>query len=359
MPNFSSPTQVSARISPRVCLLQDSPSLGGVHTIVNELERGLRQSGWSVQNQPLRGQAISPLLHSTRAAQVLLATHNFLPAYTAWMLDALRHTPWVVWVHGPIQEVLAAAHCSGTKRHALRWLYRRVPHFVFISQYARTSMEAFIGQPLGPQRAHIIANAVTLPASLSAYASPVYSKDTDSTAPSATVELGYVGRLSSEKQPQRLLEMLRLLPAHYRLTLVGDGPLRAQLQQHGADLQRSHRLHFAGALPREQAFCADWQLTVLASRYEGGCPLSALESAAHGIAFVAPPLPALRESATGAAACLLAADDSPQSLARAVQNVLALSATQRRNALHSVLARHRSERFHAQWSQLLYSLVQQ
>lgn len=341
----------------RMCFLQDSPALGGVHTIVTELQQALEQSGFSVQTQPLRGQTLRAIWRSAGHAQVLLATHNFLPAYAAWALTRWQRKPWVVWVHGPIQEVLDAAQCHGLKRHWLRWLYRRVPHFVFISEHARMSMQAFIGMPLDTHRAHVIVNAVTLPTVLK-NDSKAFAASACSYSPPAVVELGYVGRLSPEKQPERLLAMLRLLPPHYRLTLVGDGPLRCALQRQGADLQRSQRLHFAGVLPRAQAFAPHWHATVLASRYEGGCPLSALESAAHGIAFVAPPLPALRESTAHGGACLLADDDSPQALAQAVQRVTALSADQRHRALASVLDQHRIERFRMQWGQLLRAIVQ-
>ena len=321
---------------PRVCLLRDSPRLGGVGTIVQELHDGLRDAGWAVDTAPPHPRA----WHAARQAGVLLATHSFGPAYAAWALGRALGKPWVVWVHGPLQEVLAEARAHPAKRAWLRWLYRRVPRFVFISHHARASLEGFLGHALPDARAQVIPNALRLPHA------PVRA---DPPAGS-TVELGYVGRLSPEKQPARLIAMLRHLPPRYRLSLVGDGPSRPALEQQADDLVQAGRLTFCGARPRAAALSPGWHLTLLASRYEGGCPLSALESAAAGIPFVAPPLPALRETVP---ACLLAPGDGPAQLAAAVQQVLALPAPQVQQALDSVLDHHAWPRFAHQWQQVL------
>ncbi len=321
---------------PRVCLLRDGPHLGGVGTIVQELHDGLQSAGWAVDTAPPHPRA----WRAARQAGVLLATHSFGPAYAAWALGRALDKPWVVWVHGPLQEVLAEAHAHPAKRAWLRWLYRRVPRFVFISHHARTSLEGFLGHALPDARAHVIPNALRLPHAPLRAAPPEGS----------TVELGYVGRLSPEKQPERLIAMLQHLPPRYRLSLVGDGPLRPALERQAGDLVQAGRLTFCGARPRAAALSPGWRLTLLASRYEGGCPLSALESAAVGIPFIAPPLPALRETVP---ACLLAPGDGPAQLATAVQQVLALPAPQVQQALDSVLDHHAWPRFANQWQQVL------
>ncbi len=321
---------------PRVCLLRDGPHLGGVGTIVQELHDGLQSAGWAVDTAPPH----PCVWRAARQAGVLLATHSFGPAYAAWALGRALDKPWVVWVHGPLQEVLAEAHAHPAKRAWLRWLYRRVPRFVFISHHARTSLEGFLGHALPDARAHVIPNALRLPHAPLRAAPPEGS----------TVELGYVGRLSPEKQPERLIAMLQHLPPRYRLSLVGDGPLRPALERQAGDLVQAGRLTFCGARPRAAALSPGWRLTLLASRYEGGCPLSALESAAVGIPFIAPPLPALRETVP---ACLLAPGDGPAQLATAVQQVLALPAPQVQQALDSVLDHHAWPRFANQWQQVL------
>lgn len=335
---------------PRVLMLQEDQAIGGVNVMVGELLDGLRASGWWVAAQPLNQRHPAACWRAARQSDVILATNNFRTAYVAWILGLLLRKPVVVWVHGPLMDVLSEAPPHPLKRARLRWLYRRLRHFVFISRSAQASFDQFLGQPLPANARNVIHNAIRI-ASLAA---PV-----PATARDDTVELGYVGRLSPEKQPDRLLAMLRRLPANFRLTLVGDGPLRAQLEHESQDLMRAGRLAFRGVKPREQALDADWQLTVLASRYEGGCPLSALESMSAGIPFVAPSLPALRETVAPEAAFLLAPDDSPQALADTVQAVLALPQQQVKAAMTCVLARHRWEDFIQRWQALLRAATRQ
>lgn len=326
-----------------ICVIRENEATGGVNVVVDELLRNLEGAGWQADVQILSRRDPRSCWKAAKASDVVLATNIFSPAYAAWALGALLRKPVVAWVHGPLEEVLAASRTSAAKRLWLRWLYRRIPTFVFISRHARASFEAFLGQRLPDTRAHVIPNAVAdLPPP---HTSPPSHGD--------MVDLGYVGRLSPEKQPERLIDMLRLLPANHRLTLVGNGPLRMRLQELSTDLVQAGRLVFKGEMPRSQAFSPTWRLTVLASRYEGSCPLSALESAAMGIPFVSPPLPALRETASGAAACLLAPSDAPQALADTVQTVLALPDAQLQAALAQVRAQHRPDRFAHSWRQVL------
>lgn len=339
-----SPAPPSPR-PPRVCLLREDGAVGGVNTVIDALCAGLQQRGWHhLDVQSLRGGHPAQWWRAARDCDVLVATNAFRTAHVARLLGAVLRKPVVTWVHGPLQEVLGAAQASRLQRARLRWLYRGMPRFVFVSDHARASMEAFVGQRLGPPRASTIRNAA--PPARAMACRPALRPD-------AVVEMGCVGRLSPEKEPARLIDMLRCLPPRFRLTLVGDGPLRGLLQAQGADLVAQQRLVFAGERPREQALSPDWRITVLSSRYEGGTPLSALESAAAGIPFVAPPLPAIVETAQGPAACLVTQDGSPQALASAVQRVLALPSEHRQRALDSVLSRHGSAAFLDGWSAVL------
>jgi glycosyltransferase involved in cell wall biosynthesis len=57
----------------------------------------------------------------------------------------------------------------------------------------------------------------------------------------------YIGRLSAEKEIDRIKPVLEAIPGA-RLALVGDGPFRAELEKHFADLP----VHFVGYLAGEQ-----------------------------------------------------------------------------------------------------------
>jgi glycosyltransferase involved in cell wall biosynthesis len=56
-----------------------------------------------------------------------------------------------------------------------------------------------------------------------------------------------VGRLSREKDLSTLIKAIKLLPEHYRLTIVGDGPVRDGLVADAAG--HEHRITFLGAMP--------------------------------------------------------------------------------------------------------------
>ncbi|UUZ69968.1 glycosyltransferase family 4 protein [Polaromonas sp. P2-4] len=333
-------------MTPCILLLQEDQTTGGVTTIAGTLCKALQQQGWSVTALALNLSGWPQRLTAAWHCDVILASHNFRPAYVAWALGRLLRKPVVVWVHGPLQEVLAQAQTSSLKRGWLRWLYRRLPQFVFVSWASRDSFERFMQRPLGShQRSVVIPNAVTLPGPA------VGTPPPDSAAP-ANPQLAYIGRLSLEKQPALLLDMLRLLPPRFRLTLVGDGPLRDKLQQTGTDLLACDRLTLAGPQPHGPALYTPWHLTLLASRYEG-CPMTLLESLAVGIPCVGLPIPALQEVVGNDVAYLLARDHSAQAIADAVQTVLALPRRQVQADMARVLLRHQVKDFVERWQAVL------
>jgi glycosyltransferase involved in cell wall biosynthesis len=333
-------------VTPRILLLQEDQATGGVSTITSTLCQALSQQGWSITELALNRAGWRERLTAAGQCDVVLASHNFAPAYMAWALGRLAHKPVVVWVHGPLQEVLAQARTSAIKRAWLRWLYRRVPQFVFVSQASRDSFERFMQSPLSArQHGVVIPNAV-------AQTGPLPSLAKSDAASGSAVQLAFIGRLSQEKQPDLLLDMLRLLPPQFRLTLVGDGPLRQALQQLGADLLACGRLTLTGQQAPGLALYAPWQLTLLASRYEG-CPMTLLESFAAGVACVGLPIAALREVLGSDAPYLLARDHSAQALADAVQTVRAMPRQKVQADMARVLLRHRTSDFAQRWQTVL------
>jgi len=329
-----------------VCLLREDGAVGGVNTVIDALCTGLQQRGWGHPDvQALRGGGPAQWWRAARDCDVLVATNAFRTAHVARLLGAVLRKPVVTWVHGPLLEVLATAGTPRLQRARLRWLHRGTARFVFVSEDARRSMAAFLGTALPAGRARVIPNPLPFDAPAAADLRP---PNPPNPSPGGVVEMGFVGRLSPEKEPARLLALLRSLPERFRLTVVGDGPLRATLEAAGADLVAQGRLAFAGERPRGRTLSPEWRLTVLTSRYEGS-PVSALESVAAGIPFVAPALPAFTEAAPGPAACLLAHDASAEALARTVQDVLALPPARLQAALDSVRARHAPARFIDAW----------
>jgi glycosyltransferase involved in cell wall biosynthesis len=95
-----------------------------------------------------------------------------------------------------------------------------------------------------------------------------------------------VGRLAVQKDQATLLDALaRLKDRPWRLTLVGDGPLRGDLERQAARLGLASRITFAGFVDPLPHFAAA-DVFVLPSRWEG-LPAVALEALAAGLPVVA------------------------------------------------------------------------
>ena len=146
---------------PRVLLLQEKQAGGGVHTVTQTLCHALRARGWDVKELALNSSGWLVRLDAARKCGVILACHNFKPAYVAFALAMLVRKPVLVWAHGPVGEVLVQGDASSIKRAWLHWLYRRLPDWVFVSQSSRDSFERFVKLASMDRRRHtLIPNAV-------------------------------------------------------------------------------------------------------------------------------------------------------------------------------------------------------
>jgi L-malate glycosyltransferase len=138
------------------------------------------------------------------------------------------------------------------------------------------------------------------------------------------IHIGFLGRLVPVKQVDHIIEMVALLegadPGGYMLHIVGDGPLRTELEQLSRSLGLRGAIHFHGFSDKPMPVLARMDLLLFASAHEG-LPMTALESLALGVPIVAPPIGSLssliRESGKGRTA----ASDTPADLAHAVASI--------------------------------------
>jgi glycosyltransferase involved in cell wall biosynthesis len=345
--------------SPRhILLLTEESGVGGVQTTLYWLESGLAERGWQVTRLSVRRgrPSLWACWQAARRAQVLVASNNFWPAYVAVALAGLARRPSVVWVHGPLHEVLQQAGASRLKTAWLRAVYQRASHLVCASQTSGDSLMRVMtdaGAKSGravETRVSVIRNPAVLPGASWDAAPTAMPKPALGTT--EVVSLGFVGRLSPEKQPLQLLPMLRLLPDTHQLHVVGDGELMGAMRSAGQDLLAQGRLHLHGQQTVTAQTYQAWQATVLCSRYEG-YPMTALESLACGVPCVSTPIPAMQEMLGTQAPLWLAHDHSPAALAQAVRRSLAQAALDRQAAIDHLQAQHRLDAFVQAWDQLL------
>ncbi|HSV65342.1 MAG TPA: glycosyltransferase [Mycobacteriales bacterium] len=159
-----------------------------------------------------------------------------------------------------------------------------------------------------------------------------------------------VGRLSREKRPERVIECLRALdlagvPAG--LLVIGDGPLRGDLERSAADLP----VRFLGHVPDRESVA---HLVGAADAMVAPCPaetfgLAVLESLACGTPVVVPGEGAAAELVGGHGSGVVT-DGTPAGLAEGVRRLLAVPTAQRRAA-----ARARAEQF--RWDSTVAGLL--
>ena len=118
----------------------------------------------------------------------------------------------------------------------------------------------------------------------------------DAGADAEVVELVTVARMESPKDHATLLFALaRIASLPWRLTWVGDGPLKDEVLRMATELGVEERIVFAGAAESSATALAKSHVFVLSSRSEG-FPRSILESLRAGLPVVASNVGGIRES---------------------------------------------------------------
>ena len=140
-------------------------------------------------------------------------------------------------------------------------------------------------------------------------------------ATSETLRIGCVARLSEEKRHEDLLAAAASLKRQgldFRLILVGEGPLRADLERQVRTLGLSDCVEILGTRNDIADLMRGFDLFALSSRCEG-LPLTVLEAMATGLPVVATDVGSLgkviREGETG----FLVPPGVPEALADAIQ----------------------------------------
>jgi glycosyltransferase involved in cell wall biosynthesis len=143
--------------------------------------------------------------------------------------------------------------------------------------------------------------------------------------------LGFIGRLSPQKNPRRLIEAFAQAcgeRADLRLAIVGEGPLRAELDELIQQRSLGDRVRSFGRQDGRRAIVA-FDGLVCSSDYEG-FPITFLEALAAGVPIISTPVGGVLECVIQGETGFAANEFAPAGLARAMLQLSDLSGEVRR-----------------------------
>jgi glycosyltransferase involved in cell wall biosynthesis len=152
------------------------------------------------------------------------------------------------------------------------------------------------------------------------------SQDQNSEGQENPLQIGFVGRLVSEKGLATLLRAVKRLDdegSKFRLIFVGDGPERPNLESLASNLQFRNRVEFLGELRGEELAesVQSMQVVVMPSQWEETAGLAAIEQMMRGGIVIASDIGGLGE-VVGEAGLRFRAGDSDALYSR-LQEVIA------------------------------------
>ena len=297
---------------PELWLLLDSRGMGGIESHVAELAAGLAEAGHRPRVLFLADYGPHPL------RQRLSQENVPWECLSGTLIRRLRKgRPAVLHTHGYKANLLgrAAALLTGTRHVASYHAGESPPGRVALWDLA-DRCTAWMGRRIAvsrPIQARIPFGATYVPNFVALPPQP---------AAASPNSIGFVGRFSLEKGPDRFVDLSRMVPGPAWLAF-GDGPELANCEARG-----STSVAFRGAVPSMALHWTELGLLAVTSRAEG-LPLAVLEAMAAGVPVAAFALGALPEVIAHGQNGFLVAPDDMDGLAEAVRRWVRMGAAER------------------------------
>ncbi|MCO6509286.1 MAG: glycosyltransferase [Aridibacter famidurans] len=203
---------------------------------------------------------------------VIQSSHFYTNIYAA-VAGKVTRVPSIGAIRNDLNSEIGADAVFG------RWQVALPTHLVANS---RAALEKVVERGISRTRIDLVENVVDLPG----------SEASGDEMPKGKISISFVGRLAAQKRPEVFVELAsRLnskLPAmDLKFRIVGDGPLRHELEAHCADLGLSEeRVRFEGETSDVSEIYSSSDILVLPSAHEG-TPNVVLEAMAFGVPVVA------------------------------------------------------------------------
>jgi glycosyltransferase involved in cell wall biosynthesis len=218
----------------------------------------------------------------------------------------------------PSVTTLHGFSATDRKARAYEWLQiraaRRASAIVAVSSNVAASVAR---GGASPQSIHLIRNAVaTTSTPIDAGAAR------NRLGLAAGMHIGWIGRLSSEKGPDIMIDAMQYLTdLPVTLSVIGDGPDRSALTEQAHHLGVAASVRFHGRVVDAATLLPAFDVVALSSRTEG-TPMVALEAMSAGVPIVAPRVGGIPDMLSVDEASLVNAED-PRALADAIRATLA------------------------------------
>ncbi len=344
----SGATDTSSAVQPGVFLMTDSFQTGGSERQFVELARALHPSKYAVRLGSLQRKGSLPddlgpvqyfdlggslyrlpslrtryrLATYLRHAEIAIAhAFDFYTNLTLISAAKLARVPVVIGSQRQLGDLLTSA-----QRRAQVAVFRCADCVVCNSQAAAGRL---IQQGLRPDKLRVIGNG--LPPAAFAETAPVLPRRPN------CFRVGMIARMNARSKNHSVLlnaaARLRSRMENFEIVLVGDGPLRPELERQAKELGISGLVDFLGDRRDIAAILASLDVTVLPSASES-LSNAILESMAAGVPVIANPVGGNVELVANDRGILVPADDE-EGLAAALQRIatdLALRETLGRNA---------------------------
>jgi glycosyltransferase involved in cell wall biosynthesis len=304
-----------------IVLLQAAPAYGATEKYLGEIAAGLEEEAVLVypdvpELAPFAelGVRIEPLSRSTlESAPRALATLTRLfrrlrprlvhvndPFPPAVLAARLARVPRVLVTHHT-PELPRRDNLSGQLWQRLHWALR--PEVIYTSESDRRT------DGRDELTTHVVYYGIDLERFRSAQPA----------LPREGRVVGTVGRLVPQKGHRDLIAAAPIAAARHRdvrFVVVGDGPLRAELEAAAGD-----RFRFTGARDDVPELLASFDVFALPSLFEGLC-YAVIEAQAAGVPVVATPVGGVRENVVDGETGVLCDPGDPASLAAGINRLL-------------------------------------
>ena len=293
------------RFSVRVLQLISSLGYGGAERLIVDLSPKLKARGLDISIASLSGD--TPLARDLESCGIPVYTldhHGTIYSLreivrSCWKFRQLvEHVrPTVIHSHLYLSDIMsrlsAPASCRliSTLHNCDRWWYQssrvrsigktwldnmtgraRAVRFISVSDDVGSAAEAILGVP--KQRNRVVTNGIML--------DRVKPKSIHAPRGKRIIQ---VGRFYTQKNHHMALRAFRQVLDHdveAKLTLVGDGPLRGEIEQAASDLAISHAVEFLGARNDVGNLLQEADIFWMTSSYEG-LPVACIEAMACGL----------------------------------------------------------------------------